>query len=55
MFFGRNEENGLRCVYHGWKFDVDGVCVDLPNAPEGDTYQEQDRTSRPTRASRPAT
>ena len=24
MFFGRNEENGLRCVYHGWKFDVDG-------------------------------
>src|SRR5262249_9876042 len=24
LFFGRNEEGGLRCVYHGWKFDVDG-------------------------------
>src|SRR6185312_10308874 len=24
LFFGRNEEDGLRCVYHGWKFDVDG-------------------------------
>src|SRR3954452_21185736 len=22
LFFGRNEENGLRCVYHGWKFDT---------------------------------
>src|SRR4051794_29630255 len=38
MFFGRNEENGLRCVYHGWKFDVEGTCVDLPNAPEGETF-----------------
>ena len=41
MFFGRNEENGLRCVYHGWKFDVDGVCTDLPNAPEGDTFRHK--------------
>jgi phenylpropionate dioxygenase-like ring-hydroxylating dioxygenase large terminal subunit len=39
MFFGRNEEEGLRCVYHGWKFDVTGACVDLPNSPEGDTYK----------------
>lgn len=31
MFYGRNEECGLRCVYHGWKFDVDGNCVDLPS------------------------
>ena len=30
LFFGRNEECGLRCVYHGWKFDVDGRCVDIP-------------------------
>ena len=29
LFFGRNEECGLRCVYHGWKFDVDGNCVDM--------------------------
>jgi phthalate 4,5-dioxygenase oxygenase subunit len=33
LFFGRNEESGLRCVYHGWKFDVDGNCVDMPNEP----------------------
>jgi nitrite reductase/ring-hydroxylating ferredoxin subunit len=41
LFFGRNEEDGLRCVYHGWKFDVDGNCVDLPSAPEGETYREK--------------
>ena len=33
LFFGRNEECGLRCVYHGWKFDVDGNCVDMPSEP----------------------
>ena len=33
MFFGRNEGNGLRCVYHGVKFDVTGACVDVPCAP----------------------
>ena len=31
LFFGRNEEAGLRCVYHGWKFDADGHCIDMPN------------------------
>lgn len=33
LFWGRNEECGLRCVYHGWKFDVNGTCVDMPNEP----------------------
>jgi nitrite reductase/ring-hydroxylating ferredoxin subunit len=33
LWLGRNEENGLRCVYHGWKFDVDGQCVDQMNEP----------------------
>ncbi len=33
LFFGRNEECGLRCVYHGWKFAADGACVDLPSEP----------------------
>jgi phthalate 4,5-dioxygenase oxygenase subunit len=33
LFLGRNEECGLRCVYHGWKFDVTGACVDMPNEP----------------------
>ena len=32
LFFGRNEDCGLRCVYHGWKFDVHGQCIDIPNA-----------------------
>jgi phthalate 4,5-dioxygenase oxygenase subunit len=34
LFYGRNEENGLRCVYHGLKFDVEGACVDLPCVPQ---------------------
>ena len=33
LFLGRNEEDGLRCVYHGWKFDVAGNCVDMLNLP----------------------
>lgn len=33
LFLGRNEESGIRCVYHGWKFDVRGNCVDMPNVP----------------------
>jgi phthalate 4,5-dioxygenase len=33
LFFGRNEEHGLRCVYHGWKFDTTGQCIDMPNEP----------------------
>ena len=41
LWLGRNEDSGLRCVYHGWKFDVDGVCVDLPSAPEGETYRHK--------------
>jgi phenylpropionate dioxygenase-like ring-hydroxylating dioxygenase large terminal subunit len=33
LWLGRNEECGLRCIYHGWKFDVDGNCVDQMNEP----------------------
>jgi phthalate 4,5-dioxygenase len=39
LFFGRNEECGLRCVYHGWKFDRHGDCVDMPSEPAGTTLQ----------------
>src|SRR5690349_11932978 len=35
LFFGRNEDCGLRCLYHGWKFDVDGNVVDMSSEPEG--------------------
>ena len=41
MFFGRNEQAGLRCVYHGLKFDVDGNCVDVPCVPQADENQQQ--------------
>jgi len=33
LVFGRNEECGLRCLYHGWKFDVDGNVVDMASEP----------------------
>ncbi len=33
MFYGRNEDCGLRCVYHGWKFDIAGDCTDMPSEP----------------------
>jgi phthalate 4,5-dioxygenase oxygenase subunit len=41
LFWGRNEEGGLRCVYHGWKWSVDGQCLDVPNAPEGETFRSK--------------
>jgi phthalate 4,5-dioxygenase len=41
MFFGRNEECGLRCVYHGWKFDVHGNCVDMPSEPADSTFKDK--------------
>src|SRR5262249_28572710 len=34
LFYGRNEQGGLRCVYHGLKFDVDGNCVEAPCVPQ---------------------
>ncbi len=34
LYFGRNEENGIRCAYHGVKFDRNGKCVDVPSAPQ---------------------
>src|ERR1700694_1587668 len=34
LWFGRNEENGLRCPYHGWKYDVTGQCIEVPSEPE---------------------
>lgn len=43
LYFGRNEEAGLRCVYHGWKFGVDGQCVDMPNEPPASNFQEKVR------------
>jgi len=41
MFFGRNEECGLRCVYHGWKFDRSGACVDMPSEPADSLFKSK--------------
>jgi phthalate 4,5-dioxygenase len=41
LFLGRNEECGLRCVYHGWKYDVEGNCVDLPSEPVEAGFREK--------------
>src|SRR4051794_23256524 len=50
LFFGRNEQAGLRCVYHGWKFDTDGSCIDMPNEPaESDFKHKVQAVAYPTR------
>ncbi len=50
LFFGRNEACGLRCAYHGWKFDVDGRCVDMPTMAPASSFRERVRTGAyPTR------
>jgi phthalate 4,5-dioxygenase len=41
LFFGRNEESGIRCVYHGWKFDTGGNCVDMPNEPAESNFKSR--------------
>ena len=43
LFFGRNEENGIRCIYHGWKFDASGACVDQPNLPPHQQFKDKVR------------
>jgi phthalate 4,5-dioxygenase len=40
LYFGRNEECGLRCVYHGWKFDVEGNCLDQLNEPPEHQFKQ---------------
>ncbi len=41
LFYGRNEECGLRCIYHGWKYDVEGRVVDTPAEPGQSTFKER--------------
>ena len=45
LFFGRNEEEGLRCVYHGWKFDTTGACVDMPSEPAESNFKSKVRAT----------
>lgn len=45
LFWGRNEECGLRCAYHGWKFDVHGNCVDMPSEPPEYGFKQRVHTT----------
>ncbi len=45
LFFGRNEEAGLRCVYHGWKFDTAGDCIDMPSEPAESNFKNKVRVN----------
>ena len=49
LFLGRNEDGGIRCIYHGWKFDVAGNCLDMPNVtPQQDFKQKVRAKAYPT-------
>jgi phenylpropionate dioxygenase-like ring-hydroxylating dioxygenase large terminal subunit len=41
LYFARNEDCGLRCVYHGWKYDRDGKCVDMPNERPSSNFKNK--------------
>ncbi|MGB3407517.1 MAG: aromatic ring-hydroxylating dioxygenase subunit alpha [Jannaschia sp.] len=41
LWFGRNEEDGLRCPYHGWKYDYTGQCIEVPSEPEESGFCEK--------------
>jgi phthalate 4,5-dioxygenase oxygenase subunit len=41
LVYGRNEECGLRCLYHGWKFDVEGNVQEMPSEPEGSPLKDK--------------
>lgn len=43
LFLGRNEQGGIRCIYHGWKYDVTGQCVDQPNLPPSKVFADKVR------------
>lgn len=50
LALGRNEENGLRCIYHGWKYEVTGQCVETPTEPAESDYKRKVRANGyPTR------
>lgn len=41
LFYGRNEECGLRCIYHGWKYDVDGNVLETPAEPADSDFKKK--------------
>src|SRR3954447_4060153 len=50
LSYGRLEDGGLRCIYHGWLYDVQGRCLEQPGEPVGSTFHERIRqTAYPAR------
>ncbi|MPZ50442.1 MAG: Rieske 2Fe-2S domain-containing protein [Dehalococcoidia bacterium] len=50
LYWSRNEECGLRCTYHGWKYDTEGNCIDMPNEPAESNFKDKIKiNSYPTR------
>src|ERR1700722_8462227 len=48
LSFGRLEDGGLRCLYHGWLYDIDGTCLEQPAEPKTSTFKDKVRqTSYP--------
>src|SRR5665213_1488847 len=43
LYYGKVEERGIRCCYHGWLFDVEGNCLDQPCEPEGGVHRDKAR------------
>src|SRR5204863_2371461 len=43
LSYGRIEDGGLRCIYHGWLYDVDGKCLEQPGEPSGSTFRDRIR------------
>lgn len=41
LWFGRNEKGGIRCPYHGWKFDVTGKCLEIPSEPPDSRFRDE--------------
>ncbi len=41
LFYGRNEECGLRCIYHGWKYDVEGNVLETPAEPSDSDFKNK--------------
>ena len=41
LFLGRNEQGGIRCIYHGWKYDVAGNCIDMASVPPHQDFKHK--------------
>ena len=41
LFWGRNEQGGIRCAFHGWKYDVGGRCLEMPTVAKDKAYEKQ--------------